>query len=263
MLKINELGMGLHVGDSRRCVCPFCHGGSSHEKSFKITREPFGFLYICHRASCGKSGIRAGEFAGERKRKAFTPRSFRGSVTDIPSDIFETTLGKFELSVTQVVEQGIRYIPSMRRLFMPLYDYRGFTIAENLKAVDRDVKPKSLLNQLVDVPKLFFPLGYNKECKEVILVEDWISALCVHYKTQLAVACIFGTYLPPEALAQCKLLFLRLNLALDGDSAGMSAAAETQLHLIGQVDSKITLLPLGKDPKDLPKEELCQLLQSS
>lgn len=43
----------LPVGESRRTECPSCGGGTSHERSLLITREPGGLRAHCFRATCG------------------------------------------------------------------------------------------------------------------------------------------------------------------------------------------------------------------
>jgi hypothetical protein len=62
----------LSTGCTVRVVCPFCHGGSTGERTMNITRTADGALYNCHRSSCASStgfvGGPSGHVVGVREK---------------------------------------------------------------------------------------------------------------------------------------------------------------------------------------------------
>lgn len=55
--EVQALAAGVLVGNTLRCVCPKCGGGSTKEKSFSISQSVQGRVYFrCFRAKCNWGG---------------------------------------------------------------------------------------------------------------------------------------------------------------------------------------------------------------
>lgn len=95
----------------------------------------------------------------------------------------------------------------------------------------------------------------------LVLTEDWYSAAKItHYTDAVGIACL-GTVICPELLVELQQA-RDIVLCFDGDFAGHAATerASKTLGLLGY-NFRVALVPVGKDPKDLTGEQLCQLLK--
>src|SRR3990167_3896921 len=181
---ILQLGKHLAPDESFRTVCPACNGGHGKERSFTMKRVAAGITYNCFRAKCGVHGLigdSSSSMAAKKEKKGREP--YKGSLVDIPGAIFARFFIKYSLNHEDIDPQGIKFASDIGRLYLPIYDYRGYMVGENLKAVSLSQKPKALINKFSEnVPMVHVPLGANLK-DTVVLVEDQISAIKVNKVT--------------------------------------------------------------------------------
>ena len=256
-----SLGDSLIQGETLRTICPVCWGGRTKEKSFSITRIQTGFLYKCFRASCGKEGIVGATLAHKKKDRVSTGLSKRymGDFGALPPLVYEEYFKKYDLSVETIQNQGICFATDIGRIHFPIYDYRGWIIGENLKAVSKTQKPKNLINKFNDVPLLHFPLGMDVG-KTLVLVEDQVSAIKV--SKLYPCASLMGTSVSDEGLKLLKQIGIKaVNILMDGDDAGVTASFKIGAKLEPFFDTRISFLPKHHDPKDISLDKLKEIIK--
>lgn len=257
---IKKLGSNLALGESFRTVCPECKGGSNNEKCFSIARVESGVVYNCFRAKCGIKGL-VGEtyrpHTGTKKSKIRPVYS--GRLVNLPGAVFARFFLKYDISIDEVQKQGIKYAYDKGRILFPIYDYRGYTIGENLRALSPRQKPKAIINRFSENGVLLhMPLGIDLK-EELVLVEDQTSAIKVN-KVK-ACAALLGTNLTFDGLSLLKQIGIRkIILMLDSDNAGIAASIDLQAQLNPFFNVVNQILPQGKDPKDLPYEEIRKII---
>ena len=256
-----NLASELGNEETGRFVCPKCGGGKDKERSFIITAFSHHIVYHCFRATCGATGAAAINSTGRVTAKSKPkPRPYGGDLVPVPKDIWESVFAKYDISPEDLEEQGITYAPGINRIRFPMYNYMGYVIGENLKAVSSDQKPKTLINKFNDVPSLHVPLGRRLR-ESVVLVEDQISAIKVA-RVHPCMA-LMGTNLSDEGLKQLLVLGIKkVVLMLDGDDAGLKASIKLANTLTPFVEVVRCVLPRGKDPKDLPLGYLQEMLNA-
>jgi len=247
-----------------RAVCPACNGGTSNEQSMVISLFNTGEIkFNCHRASCGVAGncLTNVSVVG-KSSKALSPKdkAYSGVITKIPQDLWEDKFRKYDISEQELEEQGIVYALDINRIKFPVFDYRGYLIGENFKAVHSE-KPKVLLRKFNNVPVLHFPLG-QKFTEELVLVEDQTSAIKVAGVAYCAA--LMGTNLSDDGLSQLARMGLTsIVLMLDGDTPGREATIKLHRKLSPFFRVKVVFIENLKDPKDLSKEEIYQCIYSN
>ena len=253
----------LGLDESRRILCPFCDGGKSKESTLSCRRTDAGVLYNCKRASCGKSGIVGGVPgntlpSAKRKEKV---RSYSGPLADLPQDVYEAKFKLFDIEYETCVAEGIKYAPEIRRVYMPVYDYRHYQIGEILRAVDdTSTKPKALTNKFSpDVPFIHFPLR-ARVTDSLLVVEDMVSAIKA---SQVAPAvALLGTHLTEDTIEQFRSIGVkRITIMLDGDGAGITSAFKLHARLNPFFQSSVVVPPKNHDPKHLSYKYLESIYQ--
>lgn len=129
------------------------------------------------------------------------------------------------------------------------------------RAVDNSVAPK-----WIHTTK-FTMLSCGKPTENVIIVEDLISALKVaralfQEVMFYDVMCAHGTGLSDDHVAHL-LKYGKAILAYDGDDAGEQATRTSTRKLAPFLDVCVFKTPRGKDPKDLPRGTIIQLLEEA
>jgi hypothetical protein len=264
-LELKLIAKEMHLNESRSMICPFCEEEWKvqncpvewkPETSFKLTRVPAGLLYICFRASCGKSGLVTTDPllpSGQRYNPKFQPRFFTGDLIALSSALYEHYIEPYGITQEDVIDQGIKYAPDEGRIYYPLYDMYGYMFGETLKTVYPNTQPKSLHNFWSHTtPHLHFPLGQAVN-QTLVLVEDVISAIKISNLTYCAA--LLGSHIT-EALV----LYLKehgvkeIIIMLDSDATGVAAGYVKKYQ--GVINTRLAVCPKGKDPKDLTLDEL-------
>ena len=259
--QLRDLASGLSNEEQGRFVCPGCGGGSNNERSLVITAYSHHIVFHCFRAKCNVTGALSTsvDIRTTAKPKA-KPRPYGGDLLPVLEELHASIFGKYGLSVEDVRGQGITWARDINRIRFPIYNYMGYVIGENLKAISPEQKPKTLVNKFNDVPLLHFPLGQGRG-QALVLVEDQTSAIKV---AQIhPCAALMGTNLSDEGLKQLLVLGIKkIILMLDGDDAGFTASVKLAKQLVPFVEVVRCVLPKGEDPKDMPLGYLKEMIDA-
>ena len=96
-----------------------------------------------------------------------------------------------------------------------------------------------------------------------ILTEGPIDAIMVHQAGYPMTVATSGTAVTEEHLKTLQRISNRLLIILDGDAAGKRAALRViEMTFILGIDSKIVVLPEGKDPADIVQEDVSQFKEA-
>lgn len=255
----------LEVGDSTRdSPCPKCGGGTNREKSFVVTRTEEGYVFVCHRASCGHKGatyLSRGERAATVARRDGpvvnnkpSLHKYKGDQRECPEleqymrDRFELdtqlTLSDTGRAMFPVYSPGRRLIGWVARAYPNFYKGNIDTAA---KTINYDVREYPL--------RMHFPTSINWfPAEHLVVVEDWVSAEKLA-SVGIPAAALLGTNLSFETAEELrnKLGVKQLCLLLDFDALAKAAKLSRELSLVFDA---ISIQVLEKDPKDTPVEEL-------
>lgn len=246
----------LSAGDSCRSICPFCQ---DKEATMSITREVAIVLYHCYRASCGKSGVLGAKLSPGKSKKEFKPKIFDKVVHPLDEDA-EEYLRKYELDP----DSGVAgWLPEERRLSFSLLNASGYMWGTLTKAIDKGVKPKTILYKMLDIPSIHFSFpsfGWIlNEPGRLVLVEDVMSATKLN--DYVDTAAILGTHLSEEMVMYLKSLnYKEIRLMFDRDATAKALGYVNKYKGV----LNLSVLEVSKpysDPKDIPRKELEEMFK--
>ena len=251
-----DISNKLNDGDSARIICPFCQ---DKEATMSITRTVATVLYHCYRASCGKSGVLGARVSRTKSKKEFKPKIFDKTVHSLDEEA-EEYLRKYELDPTY---GAAGWLPKERRLSFTLFDVRGYQWGTLTKAIDKGVKPKTILYKMVDIPSIHFPPitleWVLNEPGVLVLVEDVMSATKLN--DYVDTAAILGTHLSEEMVMYLKSLnYKEIKLMFDRDATAKALGYVKKYKGI----LNLSVLEVSKeysDPKDIPRKELEEMFK--
>ena len=175
---IKEIAAILSEGDKVREVCPFCNGGSTHERSLQMTRKGTVAVYICYRASCGVRGKYT--YGGVTSYSRGVNSSSR--VPPIPADRYSGEFFRLPVKYSQYFsstygiqpallhEYGVKKTDDGRVLFpvlRPDMSERG----HNVRAypdIDKDITVRTTPKAILYIPITELALSWHR----LSLVED-------------------------------------------------------------------------------------------
>ncbi len=149
------------------------------------------------------------------------------------------------------------------RLMFPILDARGRTIGFGARALD-DSLPKYINSpQTPTFDKSSSLYGINlaaaaiRQQNLVVVVEGYMDVITAHQNGFNNVVASMGTAITEKQVVILKRLTKNMALALDADTAG----EEAMLRCIGyentlDAEVKVIILPRGKDPDDVIKEDV-------
>lgn len=265
--EIKELGTGLAIDETITVDCLFCNkdwedGGRpihwSPEKSLSITRIPAGYLYHCFRASCTKGSGIVGDMLRmpAHRKKEFISKVLDRPLSNVPHCVCGKMLGTYNLTYQDVEDQEIKYDRQAERIYMPVFDYRGYTIGGVAKTIHKGLKPKTILYRHNDVAMLHFPKPVT-HFNILVLVEDIISTIKVNKIAPCAA--LLGTNLNVAIPTLLDIGVEYITLMLDGDASLKAISYKRQYENLFK-GFEVVLLPNGKDPKDLSTSKLMYLI---
>ena len=167
------------------------------------------------------------------------------------------------------------------RLMIPIHDGQGRPIGFGARALKEGDEPKYLNSPqtgLFDKSKTLYGLHLAKsairESGRAVIVEGYLDAIAAHQAGFANVVASLGTALTETQFRQLQKLARRFILALDADSAGISAMQRGYFvperdeaqpvfdprGLVGfegklKVDIRVLALPEGQDPDDVIRHE--------
>jgi len=172
--------------------------------------------------------------------------------------ISEETLQDFEVFLTP--ELGLEdYV------CIPVYQFGKLKFIEGRLRLKDPKRSKYYRRPTgVSASQILFPLDRLEKTKEIILVEGIFDMLNMWQHGFRNVLCIFGT----QNFGQKKIELLdqigitRAHVMMDGDSAGTRANLTIQKILeSNNIQTRVVNLPEGKDPGELSRYELEQILK--
>jgi len=160
-------------------------------------------------------------------------------------------------------ENGGAYDALRNRVVFPIADQIGRTVAFGARRIDEEDTPKYLNSPetvLFDKSATLFGLKQAlrsiQNSRQAVITEGYTDVIACHQAGFANVVATLGTALTPGHATILRRLCDSIVLLFDGDEAGMSAADRAiEVFLTEPVDVKIALLPGGKDPDDLLKED--------
>ncbi len=219
--------------ETRKEICPFCHGGRSGEVSLSVTRFPSNSgAYQCKRASCGKEG-----WIGERygthykpvvQQKEWEPRIYDGTIEELPDDIANEYANKYGWSPEEVRSSGVGWSPEYRRTVWEIRSPTGVRRGIELRSLDAKAWAKTLhfrhsADTWVGYTGLHRHGGVQRSANSegvsgqpLVAVEDLVSA----YRVGQVYPCasIMGSHLTFETLTDLMKVSERIVLCLDRDA---------------------------------------------
>ena len=274
LLDVKEAGSSLFLDEQKTIVCPFClddwkaQGNPTLWKpysSMSITRAPAGILYICHRATCSrgnKGGIVSDTLTKANrtaKKNTFTAKHCEHSMSFVPEEVLSNYLAKYYINKQTALRQEFRYLPTERRIYMPTFDRRGYTIGGTAKTLVKGLKPKTIQYRHNDVPMIHFPKGQDSFTDgPLILVEDTLSAVRLVVAGYRAAA-LLGTHITDDMLRALANDERDIILMLDGDASQKAIQYKRQFSIFFG-NFSVVLLSNLPDAKELTERQLEDLL---
>lgn len=160
-------------------------------------------------------------------------------------------------------EKGSYYDRFRNRIMFPLFDSQSRVVGFSGRTLSSDKDEAKYINSpdspLFNKSELLYGFNFAKNIiRKVdfsIIVEGQFDVILSHqagYKNAVATS---GTSLTEEHVNQLQRLSKKIVIALDGDGAGLRASERAwKIALSKSMDVKVALLPDGKDPADIIKE---------
>lgn len=257
---IKVQALSLMDGESMQGVCPKC----GRTKSFYITREGGSLKFIDFSVNCGFSGVvgSTGQAAPAECKPIKKP--WKGELSKLVDGEVDYLSEKFRIKPEHLTH--VRYCEDDGRIYFPQLQSNG-TIAGYIaryypelacgkkqyggKALWRNVRARDL--------ELYFPtidiLNAVYEQKQVVLVEDYPSALRMWSSKTLPTCALGGTTLYEGHIHTIIELGVdRVILILDADAIVKAVKLKRQIALA--FPNTIVIPLTGRDVKDMAPNEL-------
>ena len=159
-------------------------------------------------------------------------------------------------------EDGRTHDRFRSRLMFPIHDARGHTIGFGARALD-DSQPKYMNSSQAPIfDKSSILYGIDLATPEIrrqdmaVIVEGYIDVITAHQNGIANVVASMGTAVTEKQVSILKRLTKNLVLALDADAAGEEAMLRgvSYENILG-AEVRVIILPEGKDPDDVIKED--------
>jgi hypothetical protein len=265
---IRLLAVGLSAGENRGgLLCPFCDGGSNHDKAFSIRLDDDGsILYKCHRASCDAHGIvRGGGYVPSRAdgstRKP--PVVVPGPVVELTDLEYRRIYELYEIEGDTIDEVGIKAFESPdlgSRVVIPVEGPRGPDLRGYLRGYDyRSLPPCARRDKSrhYRVHDGLWAGCFGSAEHGVVVVEDTWSAIKVAQELPgLMGYALMGTHMSVEHVLEINRLTRSWYLCLDRDATLKAIKYKQQYQHLG----KFSVCPLERDLKYLDAKEISEVL---
>lgn len=242
-------------------VCPSCKGGSSEEKSFRVSRGSGVLLYFCHRSSCtfrGRIGI-SYEGGGQGSGSGSTAKRVRVPTEAADPAALRILAERYGISEQTLESLGLRWCGKSSgyyagRFCFPIIRPDSKESGANFRTLAQGVSPKSII-QLYDPESVSSSwVKLQRRSDYLVIVEDQISAYKIGaYYHSLA---LLGTNLNEakvnEILEQ-KPEYEKVFLCLDNDAT--FHAIKLQLMWKSKIKGLNVIGLNNKDIKDMDEKE--------
>jgi len=260
---IKTLALDIPEGTtSNGLLCPKCEGGEFGHKAMSITRTTSSELkFICFRAPCGYKGRVYTNGNGnllppsqEVLRRAPTQREYirLSSRTRLHLQIRFPNLSDGFVDACKEEDE---------RISMPIKDIFGREVGRNRRGYEWFRKyrgPKSLVDWHEEVETKSDFTWCRGGNDTVYIVEDQLSADCIHNTTGCEVVALLGGHVSLKLITVLKerLGFKTILLALDKDAWAKAYKTECSYRLFGL---RALTWDSDNDPKDMSSEELMEV----
>ena len=148
---------------------------------------------------------------------------------------------------------------------IPVYQFGKLKFIEGRKISDGGIQPKYYRRpNNAKISTILFPLDKIKNTNYLIFVEgifDMLNMWQLGYKNTV---CLFGAsnFNKTKLELVDRIGVTKVDIMMDPDTAGAIAAEKISNQLdTRNIQSRIIKLPLGRDPGDLNKEEIKEILR--
>lgn len=267
-IQLRHFAAEVENGTTERAICPFCDGGSTHERCFAVTRTSEAEAkYCCHRATCGRHGrLAVWGFKLEQildnsteERESFTPRLYTSDTGELGDEWVAELLDLYGLHFVEVNRMGWREEFGSGNLVVPVRSslgvVRGVEVRRSKVQVPHVTGPKTVTYRFLEEPWL----GWYRSITSgpTILVEDAISALKVSRHFQ--VVCLHGSHISLPMLLEIIGVIGSGGLvsALDKDATSKSLDFVAKWRFLAP---NFRAVPLSKDLKYSSDKDIVALL---
>jgi predicted RNA-binding Zn-ribbon protein involved in translation (DUF1610 family) len=243
-------------GSTKEFLCPRCGGGDTKEKAFNLTRVATGILYKCHRGKCGFAGFVPTMLSSLQttptRRKI---RPYTGETVLLWAKYRAMFWEKYGLTRPEIA--AFRMDLDSGRIVQPWHAANGYVAGHILRAYDGQ-KPKSLTFWDNDGVPILDYYGVDRRHltqPEIWLVEDQLSA--IKLSRYVPSAALIGCHISEAQAADIRKNFRYVFLALDNDATVKAINLSMKYKLYFR---NFWVVPLSKDVKDMPDEQIKELL---
>lgn len=255
-------GALLAVGETRRIVCPSCHGGASQERSMNIQRTSEGVLYKCHRATCDARGFTGSSAASlPYKTPDRTPEQYEDELLPLDKVDKEFFSDRFELERPEDNIMRNQHGEYVLPIYGPDQYIRGYNVRQPWEGAPRNgrtQRPKArvYMHSLQPVQSTY--VG-SRDYRIVVLVEDQVSAIkAAQYASVEHAVALIGCHLDIPRVREIAMLRpSQVLLALDSDATDKAFKLAREF---GLAFPKMRVVILDRDIKDTPKNEIDTVL---
>lgn len=276
--QIQDYAKEVAVGREGRYLCPCCNGGSSRERSLSITRRSnTEAFYICYRASCslgaGHIALYSADDGSILRHNTFkkpTNNDLTHNLASLDRETVDFFMRKYYMTPGQLL-YGRFQTTFDRRIYMWIFGPRRL---KRGGCVRKYAELYTGRRELTSIPKnlvhfngtddkalswYFKDRHRKRNSKDLIIVEDIPSALRLNsYCDSVS---LIGTGLGSDKQKEIRSMgYDRIYLALDEDATAKALKIKKSCSLYL---SNMRVIPLSKDIKDTPPEELEEVLHGS
>jgi DNA primase len=208
---------------------------------------------------CGVRGV-VGSIGGgySQHQHHQKPRPFVHSTTTVPEHERAILWYKYGIDAVALDAYGVLWAEEIESVVFPCYsldgDATGF--ATKILGPTYGGKPKSSVYWDTSPPQYYAPARPVEVGKPVILVEDCLSCLKIREAGAESIA-LLGTKLTPATAMEIAAVYRNVVFCLDNDATVKAVELAKEYNLLFD---KVSILVPRVDPKDMPMDELENLL---
>lgn len=252
--------LALPVGGSTRTICPACR--ATHEQSFRIIRTEHNLSYRCWRMKCGVRGV-VGSIGrhGAMPNKSIAPRPLTYKTTHVQEYEQALVWHRYGIGGEALRSYGVLWCEALESLVFPCYSLTGDALGFATKSLGNTyggLNKASLFWNTDDIPMYYAPAPHKLSHRggTVVLVEDCLSCLKILEAGHASLA-LLGTKLWPTTAMEIANVYRNVVFCLDNDATVKSVELAKEYNLLFD---KVSILVPRVDPKDMPMDELENLL---
>ena len=281
----------LTIGDSIRVIHKFKQDGSicslNKDACMMISKYTYFYYYYCYR--CGEQGkVHLNKSPKQiiqeqkQKQKEEEKEMYHNQEFTLPTDCVlidnqndvpkpaTLFLDKFRISNKEITDNAICYSAMYDRIIFPIYEHWLTTRSVGTQLVgwtgrcyhpmDKETRiqykrPKYLTKKSMNTDRVFFT-KFNKESRDIVIVEDCISALRIFRATAKNTMALLTTSFPNNIYNLLR-TYENVIVWLDQDA---TKTAFKHTHRLNTLGIKTYLISTYNDPKMFGDSDLKRLI---